>query len=144
INIWYSTTWSLYQFRNYHFYQHNPRTGSTTHLGLDCSTITNDGTVCVYQAIFMQASIVEGNGCWDVGLGSNFFATNVDTRYMSECQVIYLGTPSSSLRIDVYRQNQPIHVAGWGNNNVIGSNAPITAFYYDGTNLFYYTVGTGF
>ncbi|KAK6453725.1 Hyphally-regulated cell wall protein, partial [Scheffersomyces xylosifermentans] len=123
------------------FYQYNSRTGGTAHIGLDGQTITNDGTVCIYQDIFFQASIVQGNGCWDVGLSSNFWATNVNTRYMSEGQLIYLSTSSSTIRIDTYPTNKPLHVAGWGNNNVVGFSTVIQSFEYDGNTLFITTGG---
>ncbi|KAK6457469.1 Hyphally regulated cell wall protein N-terminal-domain-containing protein [Scheffersomyces xylosifermentans] len=116
-------------------YQYNSRLGGTSHLGLDGHTITNDGTVCIYQNIFFQGSIVKGNGCWDVGLDSNFWATNVNTRYMSEGQLIYLSTTASSIRIDTYPPNLPLHIAGWGNNNDIGLSTHINNFRYDGLNL---------
>ncbi|KAK6457468.1 Hyphally regulated cell wall protein N-terminal-domain-containing protein [Scheffersomyces xylosifermentans] len=117
-------------------YQYDTRSGGTSHLGLDGKTINNDGTICIYQNIFFQGSIIQGNGCWDVGLDSNFWATNVNTRYISEDQLIYLSTSSSSIRIDNYPPNKPIHIAGWGNNNLIGLNTAIQSFSYDGDNLF--------
>ncbi|KAK6456640.1 Hyphally regulated cell wall protein N-terminal-domain-containing protein [Scheffersomyces xylosifermentans] len=118
-------------------YQYNSRSGGTSHLGLDDHVITNTGTVCIYQNIFFQGSSVIGDGgCWDVGLNSNFWATNVNTRTMSEGQLIYLSTSSSSLRIDSYPPNIPIHVAGWGNNNVIGLSTVINSFTYDGNSLY--------
>ncbi|KAK6455941.1 uncharacterized protein RJT20DRAFT_129327 [Scheffersomyces xylosifermentans] len=55
---------------------------------------------------------------------------------MSEGQIIYLSTTASSIRIDCYPPNVPIHIAGWGNNNVIGLSSCIDNFRYDGVNLF--------
>ncbi|KAK6456625.1 Hyphally-regulated cell wall protein, partial [Scheffersomyces xylosifermentans] len=113
-------------------YQYNSRRGGTSRLGRDGSTITNDGTVCLFQNNYDQNSIVEGDGSWDVGYDSNFEASNLNTIPIQEGQLIYLSTPSSSLRIDTNNQNVPLHVAGWGNNNVIGLMSQIDSFSYDG------------
>lgn len=117
------------------FYQSGSRTGGTCRLGKDGGSFTNDGTVCLHQNIFKQFSSISGSGCFDIGINSNFHITNSHLCTISESHTFILSSSTSSLRIDNYKPAQKFHVAGWGNNNVIGFNCKIKSFSYSGDTL---------
>ncbi|CAH2355022.1 hypothetical protein CLIB1423_20S02278 [[Candida] railenensis] len=133
-------------------YQSGTRTGGTCRLGKDGGSITNDGTVCLQQNIYDQYSSISGSGCFDIGINSNFHITNSHLYTISEAHTFLLSSSSSSLRIDNYKPSQRFHVAGWGNNNVIGFNCKIKSFTYSGDTLsivvgsytYYIVIGTGY
>ncbi|SCV99300.1 LAFE_0A00122g1_1 [Lachancea fermentati] len=109
------------------------RSGGSMHLGRDDSTITNDGTICLINALYFQGSTITGNnGCINIGQNSNMWVTNTNTRKLSG-QTIYMSSTSSSLRIDAYPPGFTFKIRGFQNGNVIGSSTAISSFSYDET-----------
>ncbi|KAM9905612.1 hypothetical protein OXX79_002052, partial [Metschnikowia pulcherrima] len=130
------------------------------HSSVDSSgvpTITNAGSICLYNTDWTQSTSIKGSGCITVGPESHF---NLEmTAYsISAAQTFYLSSADSVLSIHGVVPGSSAfptyRVAGFGDGNTININLSFTRFSYSATTgvltlssaLFtvYFNIGTGY
>lgn len=89
-------------------------------------TVTNNGSICLYNTMWQTESSISGSGCIFVGAGSFLtlqLKSGKQSWSISEAQTIFLEAPSSHLRISglsTSLSTKPvIKVHGFGGNNLI-------------------------
>ncbi|KAM9936595.1 hypothetical protein OXX80_003859 [Metschnikowia pulcherrima] len=130
------------------------------HSSVDSSgvpTITNAGSICLYNTDWTQSTSIRGSGCITIGPESQF---NLEmTAYgISAAQTFYLSSADSVLSIHGVVPGSSAYptyrVAGFGGGNTININLSFSKFSYSATTgvltlssaLFtvYFNIGTGY
>ncbi|KAK6459804.1 Hyphally regulated cell wall protein N-terminal-domain-containing protein [Scheffersomyces xylosifermentans] len=107
------------------FYQQTRSNGVVT-LGAPLTTISNPGTICLYNEIYQSTTSISGSGCIVADQNSAIFLAN-GLLSVSSSQTLYLADSASSIRVNAVALPQTFTVAGYGNGNIIGLDIPIFA-----------------
>jgi hypothetical protein len=134
------------------YYQTLNRSGGTSYFGRSGNSVTNSGTLCLYQMNMYQYSVVSGTGCYSVGENSLLLYEYPQSYTLATTQTVFLQSSTSQIRIGNHNMINPLTVSGWGNGNIIGFQTTISSFSYSGDTLtvvaggfiYYFIIGEGY